>query len=400
MLDSFGDQRRGLRILMILNMPWTPDLGAPKVSFELAEWFRLHGHVVDKFDIDDAFPNRSRLSAFFDFGRFPGRARAFVRTVGRRYDVIQAEPGTLPFAKRDLRFVGRLIVRSNGLPHFYQAANRRFRWGRGAFKGSFGGRMLRWLARISANTIVRVERSFVEADRIIVINQDEFRYVTEELGHREKTLFVPLGMTAERLEQFKDSARQPELRHASNVVSFLGSWTPRKGPEALAMLVRLVRSQRPDVHFLFLGTGQPEAVVLPWFAVPDRHSIRVVPSFASCQLPELLRTATVGVLPSHIEGFPLAVLEQLSAGIPVLSYDVPGPREMLARFPEPMMVPVGDVSGLAERLIELLSLPKGQYVALSAKARQVAEMFPFEEVADYTMRLYTGDSHVARRFPA
>lgn len=400
MPDTRDDQSPAkLRILMMLDMPWTADLGAPKVSFELAEWLRSRGHTVNKFDINDAFPNRSRLSAFFELARFPGRARAFVRKEGHGYDIIQTEPGTLPFTKADLRFSGRIVVRSNGLPHFYSAANRRFRWDRSGPRGSLGGRMLRWLARVGARTIARVERSLIEADRIIVINQDEFQFVAAALGHRDKTTFIPLGMTAGRLKQFSAFAQGFDQRHGSSVVSFVGSWTPRKGPEAISQLVRFVRVRKPDVRFLLLGTGQAAAAVLSWFAEADREHINVVPSFASVQLPELLSTATVGVLPSHIEGFPLAVLEQLAAGIPVLSYDVPGPREMLASFRQPMMVPVGDVSGLAEGVLGVLALPRAQYVALSSAARLIAESFPFEEVASSTLKLYTDDSTRGRYEP-
>src|SRR4051812_18898120 len=83
---------RPLKILMIMHMPWTRELGGPRVSVEIAEEMRRLGHVVDKFDVCDALgPRRSKLASYFEQPRFTRAAVRYVRRHGAKYDVIQAE---------------------------------------------------------------------------------------------------------------------------------------------------------------------------------------------------------------------------------------------------------------------------------------------------------------------
>ncbi len=113
--------QKPLKILMIQHMPWTRNLGAPRVQYEIAEELREMGHVVDKFDLRDAFPQTNRVSSFFEQSFFPRKAAEFVRCHGHKYDVIDAHQANLPFSKSHLRFRGLLCARSCGLGHFFFA---------------------------------------------------------------------------------------------------------------------------------------------------------------------------------------------------------------------------------------------------------------------------------------
>lgn len=73
------------------------------------------------------------------------------------------------------------------------------------------------------------------------------------------------------------------------------------------------------------------------------------------QIERLYREAAVFVLPSRYEGMPLALLEAQALGVPAVAFDCPtGPGEILSADTG-RLVPAGDVHGLAQALIELLS---------------------------------------------
>ena len=69
---------------------------------------------------------------------------------------------------------------------------------------------------------------------------------------------------------------------------------------------------------------------------------------------ELLWTATGFLMSSKFEGYPLATLESMSHGCPVISYDIKyGPREQITDGVDGFLVGSGDLQAMADRVITL-----------------------------------------------
>lgn len=75
--------------------------------------------------------------------------------------------------------------------------------------------------------------------------------------------------------------------------------------------------------------------------------------------PRALWSASAFLLTSEFEGYPLVVMESMSRGCPVVSYDVPyGPREQISDGVDGFLVSDGDTAAAAERVVSLLSSPE------------------------------------------
>ena len=368
-----------LKVLMILHVPWTRDLGASRVSLEVAEEFERQGLTVDKFDINDAFPRRTYLNMIFAMPLFARHARRYARQHGHKYDVIQAEQGNLPYTKQDLRFEGLLVARSNGLVHFQE------QWMRHNERPARNP--LRRLATYVYNSGT-VTRSFETADAIILINQDEYNYTARELGFKDKAYLFHNGLSRARMAAFAARYTPPAQRLQNAQVVFIGYWNSRKGADDFPRILRQVRQAHPQTRFLLLGTGHEPDAVRASFAPEDREYIEVVAQYRSEELPGLLASATVGIFPSYMEGFGMGVLEMLAAGIPTLAYDIPGPREMLTRFAPPLLVKAGDIDTMAQRLLALLLQPEAQYAALSQQSLNIAAQFQWKDTAAGMLAMY------------
>jgi glycosyltransferase involved in cell wall biosynthesis len=122
--------------------------------------------------------------------------------------------------------------------------------------------------------------------------------------------------------------------------------------------------------------------------LPRADGIRILSMFDREQLPRLLGPCAVGLFPSYIEGFGLAVLEQLACGIPTIAYDVSGPRQILRSLATTLLVPAGDTAAMAERALKILCLDVHEYATLSAQCRSVAEQFRWEKIASDTLQQY------------
>ena len=74
-------------------------------------------------------------------------------------------------------------------------------------------------------------------------------------------------------------------------------------------------------------------------------------------MTDLLAAATVGVLSSDFEGMPLAVLEYMAAGLPVVATGVGGLPEIVREGETGFLVAPRDPAALAERIGRLLADP-------------------------------------------
>src|SRR6266403_476972 len=159
-------------------------------------------------------------------------------------------------------------------------------------------------------------------------------------------------------------------------------------------LIRRVHAIIPEAQFRFLGTLTDNERVLRDLNIPACDWIEIVPEFQPDELPKLLADSTAGVLLTYAEGFGLAVLEQLAAGIPTVSYDAPGPRSILQSSLPDLLVPVGNVEQCSAALIQILSTDLASYRKLIERCSKVASRFLWSRVAKETARLY--EMHLAR----
>lgn len=384
-----------MRILMITNTPWTRDLGAARVQLELGEELAALGHFVEKFSFEDAYPPRPGrgpsgvLRRTRDFWRttlgFSRRAREHVRAHAERFDVIDASHPDLPFSKRDLGFSGLLVARSVALVPAYDEFNRfaAARWPRPASLRGLAHAALAWPGhrRRSADVLP----CFRAADLINVSNTDDLARVRDTLGFGAKAVHFPFGLSDARRAAFRRAA---EGRRAGQTAAFIGAWNDRKGAHDWPAIAGRVLARLPEARFLFLGTGYDRAYVLRGFPEAAHGAIEVVPRYAGEDLPALLSRAQAGAFPGYLEGFGFSVLEKLAAGLPVVTYDAPGPRDMMRHHALCPMTPPGDTAAFAGQLIRLLTSSAEDHARASRESLRVASLFSWREIAAATAALY------------
>lgn len=383
-----------LRILAVVNLPWDRKLGASRVWLDLAEQWRAAGHTVDKYCLTDAFPIPSTFSALSLVRqiRFAYRAARYIRKNGARYDVIDSLLGTLPFSKRRLRFAGLLVARSVG---FYRLYEKFDVLTQGRWPDLSRGRVFHRLVKRRAHQAA--ERSVRHADLLNLANEDELTSLRDEVKSIKPALVLPYGLTPQRRQALRDAAVPAEARFAKKKICFIGMWSIRKGAKDWAEIIRLIRAEVPGATFLFLGTLTDDAKVWKQLDLLEaRDFVALVSEYEPEALPDLLRDSTVGVFPSYVEGFGLGVLEQLAAGIPIVAYDVPGPRQILRSMASTALVPVGDTAALAARAIKLLQGDLSAYTRLREECLAVSESYSWPEIADKTIHAYR--QALAKRF--
>ncbi|HYD30972.1 MAG TPA: glycosyltransferase, partial [Azospirillaceae bacterium] len=120
--------------------------------------------------------------------------------------------------------------------------------------------------------------------------------------------------------------------------------------------LRRLRDRAPSLRLVIVGDGEERERLR---AETTRLGLGDVVHFTGhrTDVPALLAEADVYVLPSLSEGLPMALLEAMSVGLPVVASavgDVPGAVPPEAGF----VVPPGEVEPLAEALTVLAAAPE------------------------------------------
>lgn len=161
-------------------------------------------------------------------------------------------------------------------------------------------------------------------------------------------------------EPFADAARPPRIVAA-------GRLHPKKGFDDLIRAMALLRDRGVSATCEIAGEGDERPALTALIAalgLGDRVSLvgwrKDVTGF--------LATGDLFAFPSHQEGFPLILLEAMSAALPVVSSIIPGPDEMIDDGETGLLVPDHDPDALARALARLIGDP-GKARALGAAAR-------------------------------
>jgi glycosyltransferase-like protein len=196
-----------------------------------------------------------------------------------------------------------------------------------------------------------------------------------------KATVIPNGVDYQR---FACARPDPAWQRERFVLS-VGGIEPRKGSLDLLEAYALLRETDPDVRLVIAG-GETLFDYRDYRAEWDRRAAElgadpvVLGPVGHAELPSLVAAADVFAFPSTKEGFGLAAMEALAAGIPVVTRDLPVLREVFggaARF-------AGDPSGLAARMRDALADPD----ALREPGRAVAASYDWGAAARAHLVLY------------
>lgn len=194
---------------------------------------------------------------------------------------------------------------------------------------------------------------------------------------------VALRSEAVSAETRKQFLTQFDLPEAARVMAIVARQVPRKGLQELLWAADLVRVLEDDMRLLVIGEG-PQGPALERFArmASDLEHIRFLGT----------RHDVEAILP-HCEmlwhagdetSVPIAILEAMAAGIPVVADATPGARQAISEAQTGLLVPPRDRAARGRATQRLLE-DAGLRTRLGKAARErVAEEFSAERMtADY-----------------
>ncbi len=195
------------------------------------------------------------------------------------------------------------------------------------------------------------------------------------------------------LRRFRPGLDVTELRRelgleGRRVVAFTGRLVAHKGVD---VILQALRELPPDVSLVVVGRG-PRLVDLERLArrVGVAERALFCPSVSDDDLPRYLALANVFAFPSQnrLEGFGLAVAEAMACGLPVVTSDMPGVREVIDDGVHGFLVQPLLADDLAAKIRILLDDPALARRLGEAARRRAETSYSLSQVAGQLIRLY------------
>lgn len=220
------------------------------------------------------------------------------------------------------------------------------------FHGYFGPRKQRFF--------LEIERLLARATTRLVALSDglaEELSTRYRIAPRERFVIVPLGFDLSPFAAEKLTAHRGALRtqlgllpsDQTKLVGIVGRMVPVKDHATFVASAEIIAKRRPDVQFVFIGGGELEDTVRA-----DLRSRGLEPRSHLLgwqrDLARFYADLDVVALSSVNEGTPVALIEAMACGVPVVSTAVGGVPDLLGQGTRGELVPTGNAQALADAI--------------------------------------------------
>lgn len=250
-------------------------------------------------------------------------------------------------------------------------------------------RWLGWTKKYAYRAAYRLLTGRV--DGFIAVSDEVREAILREIGAIDgKIITISNGVDIKRYEVSGDKAAfcsQLNLERSSRLVVTVGRLTRQKGHRFLIDAAAVVVASFPETHFLFIGDGELKHE-LQGQAFEAGLSAHVHFLGIRDDVPGLLASTDLFVLPSLWEGLSIALLEAMAAGKPIVATGVSGTVQVMVPGRTGLIVPPADSRALSDAIIQLLSAPAEAQVMGVAAKQHVMMNFSAQKQAAEHLALY------------
>ena len=164
-------------------------------------------------------------------------------------------------------------------------------------------------------------------------------------------------------------------------VTFIHRLSERKGAQMVVPIAAAMQNR--EAALLVAGSGPYRKKLQQEIAAAGLgERVKLLGDVPNVEVPQLLRSSTLFIMPSDEEGFPRVLLEAMACGVPFVATNVGGVPEIVP--PGSSLVAAGDAAGFAAAVDELLASP-GRRAELADSGRRWVQRYSLSQVAEQFM---------------
>lgn len=254
------------------------------------------------------------------------------------------------------------------------------------------------------NRLIRFVYQFLQkiacslSDLTIFQNKDDAaQFIKAGIVSAQKVMVIPgSGVSTEifsraQISEIAMTALREELniQFGQVVVTMVSRLIKSKGVFEFMEAAKEVRDCNPNVYFLLVGPVDTES--LDRLNEDELERLKKVVSWIGPRrdIASILAISDIFVLPSaYREGIPRVLLEAASMGLPLITTDSPGCREVAQDSINGYLIPLHDSSALSQTILHLLNEPELRERFGQISRQRAVEEFDFLTIARRTHSKY------------
>jgi glycosyltransferase involved in cell wall biosynthesis len=219
-------------------------------------------------------------------------------------------------------------------------------------------------------------------DRFIVLSNSWEQFYSEIVGlSEEKIVVLPNPVKwPQIINRDYDDEKVKFL--------FLGRVGERKGTFDLVNAFALIPDEkRNNVSLIVAGDGETAELSVLISQLELENHVKVLGWINPDKRDQLLSESSIFVLPSYNEGLPMALLESMAWGLPVITTPVGGVPEFVQHLENGILIEPGDIHGLSANMVKLAN-DKSLRIAIGKSARESMKPLSIENYSYSLQKIY------------
>ena len=238
-------------------------------------------------------------------------------------------------------------------------------------------------------------RSMPHASQVVTVSRELAEWRRAEFGDDPVVIFNGVEVPPTVSEQTRIIRRRELGLRGSFVVGCVARFSPEKDHLTLVRAFRRLVDQRPDAELVLVGWGPEEDAITAEVTALGLGE-NVVNLGRRDDVEQVVEAFHIMSLTSVREGLPLALLEGMAAGLPIVATDV-GDVGRLVENEEGRVCAAGDVEGLGDAMIAYASDERAVRRS-GARARSLVQRsYSLESTAREYVRVYDALVHPSPR---
>ena len=228
-------------------------------------------------------------------------------------------------------------------------------------------------------------------NKVIAVSRGTAQFLVEKRGVPiGKILVIPYGVDLSKYSTDDNPIlrRKLGLNRKNKVIGVVARLQVVKGHVYLINAAEKIVGVFPEVKFVFVGDGTLRNELEEHIRAKRLERNFLFLGYRS-DIPEIMRTFDIFVLPSLSEGFPNVVLEAMAAGKPVVATAIDGTKEAIANNITGLLVPVKNSKALQNVLLKLLRDESLSKQMGERGRKRVEEYFSLAKQVNSFEKLYT-----------